>query len=162
MGGSVWKKHYGDRNALNLGVGSDGTEHILWRMEHEKIKAFKPKVIVLLAGANDLQYAPEDIAAGIKALLEKSRAMFPDAKIVLMATLPNGRDMAKTIAANKITRTFADDRTVFYLDLGPSMPPVGDNFKGLGFDHIHLTADGYEIWAANLDPLLEKLLASKP
>jgi len=162
VGASVWKKHYAARSALNFGVGSDGTEHILWRMDHENIKTFKPRVVVLLAGANDLQYSADDIAAGIKAVLEKSRAMYPDAKVILMATLPNGRDMPKTVAANKITSTFADDRTVFYLDLAPWMPAAGDNFKGVGFDHIHLTPDGYEIWASHLDPLLDRLLAPQP
>jgi lysophospholipase L1-like esterase len=158
VGGSVWRAHYANRNALNLGVGSDGTEHILWRMDHENIKDFTPKVIVLLAGVNDMQYSPEDIAAGTKAILDKCRTMFPFAKIVLMAILPNKRDPVKTAAVNQITQTFADNQDIFYLDLGPSMSPVGDNYTGVGGDHLHLTVEGYKIWASNLDPLLDKLL----
>jgi lysophospholipase L1-like esterase len=157
VGGSVWRAHYANRNALNLGVGSDGTEHILWRMEHENIKDFNPKVIVLLAGVNDMQYSAEDIADGIKAVIGKCRTYFPSAKIVLMAILPNRRDLAKTIATNQIIQNYADNDTIYFLDLGPSMPPVGDNFKGVGGDHLHLTMDGYRIWASNLDPLLDKL-----
>jgi lysophospholipase L1-like esterase len=158
VGAAVWKKHYGDKHALNFGVGADGTEHILWRMDHENIRNLAPKVIVLLAGVNDMQYSPEDIAAGTKAVIDKSRAMYPASKIVLLAILPNGRDPAKTAAANQITKTYADNQNVFYLDLGPSMPPEGNGLKGVGQDHIHLTAEGYEIWASNLDPLLDKLL----
>ena len=158
VGAAVWKKHYGDKHALNFGVGADGTEHILWRMDHENIGNLAPKAIVLLAGVNDMQYSPEDIAAGTKAVIDKSRAMYPAAKIVLMAILPNGRDPAKTAAANQITKTYADNQNVFYLDLGPSMPPEGNGLKGVGEDHVHLTPEGYEIWASNLDPLLEKLL----
>jgi lysophospholipase L1-like esterase len=158
VGAAVWKKHYGDKHALNFGVGADGTEHILWRMDHENIWNLAPKVIVLLAGVNDMRYSPEDIAAGTKAVIDKSRAMYPASKIVLMAILPNGRDPAKTAAANQITKTFADNQNVFYLDLGPSMPPEGNGFKGVGEDHIHLTSEGYEIWASNLDPLFDKLL----
>jgi lysophospholipase L1-like esterase len=127
-------------------------------MDHENIGNFAPKVIVLLAGVNDMQHSPEDIAAGTKAVIDKSRAMYPAAKIVLMAILPNGRDPAKTAAANRITKTYADNQNVFYLDLGPSMPPEGNGLKGVGADHIHLTPEGYEIWASNLDPLLDKLL----
>jgi beta-glucosidase len=158
VGSTVWDKHYGDKNVLNIGVGSDGTEHILYRMDHEDIQNFSPKVIVLLAGVNDMQYSPEDIAAGTRAVLDKCRSMYPLAKIILMAVLPNGRDPAKTAAVNQITRTFADHQDIFYLDLTPFMPPVGDNWKGLGPDHIHLLPEGYEIWASHLDPLLNKLL----
>jgi alpha-L-fucosidase 2 len=158
VGAAVWKKHYGDKHALNLGVGADGTEHILWRMDHENIGNFAPKVIVLLAGVNDMQYSPEDIAAGTRAVIDKIRAMYPASKIVLMAILPNGRDPAKTAAANQMTKAYVDNQNVFYLDLGPSMPPEGNGLKGVGQDNIHLTAEGYEIWASNLDPLLDKLL----
>jgi beta-glucosidase len=158
VGASVWQEHYGTRNVLNLGVGSDGTEHILWRMDHEDIKDFTPKVIVLLAGLNDLQYSAPDIAAGIKAILDKCHTMYPMARIILVSIPPNGRNMSTTNDANKLIQAFADNQNIFYLDLGPSMPPVGDSYKGIGFDHIHFTNDGYENWATQLDPLLDKLL----
>jgi beta-glucosidase len=158
VGASVWAKHYGNMNVLNFGVGSDGTEHILWRMDHEAISGFKPKVIVLLAGVNDMQYSAEDIAAGIKADLVKCRTMFPAAKIILVGILPNGRDPAKAVAVNQITKKFVMYKDVYFLDITPFMPPVGDNWTGLGPDHIHLQPEGYEIWASHLDPLLNKLL----
>jgi beta-glucosidase len=157
VGLSVWEKHYANKNALNFGVGSDGTEHILWRMDHENIKDFTPKVIVLLAGVNDMQYSPADIAAGTKAIVVKCHAMFPASKIVLMAILPNARNPVKTEAVNEITKTFADERTIFYLDLTPFMPPVGNSWKGLGGDRLHLLPEGYEIWASHLDPILDKI-----
>ena len=84
--------------------------------------------------------------------------MYPSAKIILMAILPNGRDPVKTAAVNEITKTFADDTSTYYLDLTPFMPPVGDSWTGLGGDRVHLLPEGYEIWATHLDPLLEKLL----
>jgi lysophospholipase L1-like esterase len=36
---------------------------------------------------------------------------------------------------------------------------TGDNWLGLGKDHLHLTEQGYAIWADHLDPLLDRLLA---
>jgi lysophospholipase L1-like esterase len=153
---SVWKSHYAN-NSLNFGVGSDGTEHILWRLEHSDIKSFTPKVVVLLAGVNDMQYSAEDIAAGVKAVINKIESLYPNAKIVVMNIFPNGRDMAKTNAANQIIDTFVDNKTVFSLDLAPEMTPQGDSWKGIGGDHVHLTEEGYKIWASQLDQLLDKL-----
>jgi lysophospholipase L1-like esterase len=158
VGGYVWDREYGNRNALNLGVGSDGTEHILFRMDHSDIKGFTPKVVVLLCGVNDMQYSAEDIAAGVKAVLGKIRAFYPQARVVVMHILPNGRSMEKTNAANQIIDTFVDNKIVFPLDLTPEMTPQGDGWTGIGGDHVHLTEEGYKIWAGQLDPLLDKLM----
>jgi lysophospholipase L1-like esterase len=158
VGRTVWDKYYANRNVLNLGVGSDGTEHILWRLEHENILSFKPKVVVLLAGVNDAQYSEEDIAAGVKSVIDKIQSLYPLSRIVVMNILPTGRATEKMKAANQIIQAFANNQTIFSLDLSPEMPPVGDNWFGVGFDRVHLTPKGYEIWAAKLDPLLDKLM----
>jgi lysophospholipase L1-like esterase len=123
------------------------------------VASFRPKVAVLLIGTNNTRDTPGDIAAGVKAVLAKTQQTFPGVKTILMSILPNARASEKMAAVNAITRTFADDRTVFYLDLAAKMPPEGDSWKGLGPDKLHLTVEGYELWAAELDPLLEKLLA---
>jgi beta-glucosidase len=164
VGIDVWNKHYAHRNTLNFGVSSDGTEHMLWRLEHMNIQTFHPKVVVLLAGINDAQYSSDDIVAGVKAVLRKTESTFPDAKIILMNILPNGRAPEKTEAANLSLERLADNKTVFSLDLAPFMPKThdsetGDNWLGLGKDHLHLTEQGYATWADHLDPLLDRLLA---
>ncbi|HVY70641.1 MAG TPA: hypothetical protein VHH73_11985, partial [Verrucomicrobiae bacterium] len=30
----VWQKYYGSRKAINLGIGGDRTQHVLWRLDH--------------------------------------------------------------------------------------------------------------------------------
>ena len=157
-GKDVWEKHYAHRNALDFGVGADATQHTLWRLEHMDVASFRPKVAVLLIGTNNTRDTPEDIAAGVKAVLLKTQQTFPGVKVILMSILPNARASEKMQAANAITKTFADDRTVYYLDLAVKMTPEGDSWKGLGPDKLHLTVEGYELWAAELDPLLAKLL----
>jgi lysophospholipase L1-like esterase len=158
VGGTVWNADYAKKNALNLGVGSDGTEHILYRMDHSDIKSFTPKVVVLLCGVNDMQYSADDIAAGVKAVVAKIQVFYPQAKVVVMHILPNGRSMEKTAAANQIIDTFVDNKAVFSLDLTPEMTPEGNGWKGIGGDRVHLTEEGYKIWTSQLDPLLDKLL----
>lgn len=159
VGGPVWNQHYAHRKALNLGVGSDGTQHILWRLDHENIKGFKPRVIVFMAGINDLQFPPEDIAAGIKAVLDKLKIMYPNARIVLMAITPNAINQKNADAANEIIKTFADNQTITFLDLAPAMRMPGNRgWTGLGGDHIHFTPEGYKIWATQLDHVLSKLM----
>jgi lysophospholipase L1-like esterase len=160
VGGPVWKKHYGKINALDFGVGADGTEHVLWRLDHMDIKDFTPKVAVILIGTNDTQFPAEDIAAGVKAVIAKTQATFHGVKIILLSILPTSRNTQKVIDANKIIETFGDNQTVFYFDLGSKMTPIGDNWKGVGHDHLHLSPIGYELWASEMEPLLAQLLPS--
>jgi lysophospholipase L1-like esterase len=157
-GKEVWEKHFAHRHALDFGVGADATQHVLWRLEHFDIASFRPQVAVVLIGTNNTRDTPEDIAAGVKAVMTKTQQVFPRVKVVLTSILPNARANEKMMAVNAIIRKFADNQAVYYLDLAAKMTPQGDSWKGLGPDRLHLTAEGYEMWAAELDPLLAKLL----
>ena len=58
-------------------------------------------------------------------------------------------------------RPWPTTSSVFYFDLASLMTPVGDNWKGIGADHLHLTPEGYELWASSMEPLLSRLLAAR-
>jgi lysophospholipase L1-like esterase len=156
---TVWNKVYAPRNALNFGVGADATQNVLWRFDTMDVKDLKPKVIVLMIGTNNTRNTAQQIADGVQAILTKMEGMYPAARTILVSILPNQRAGALMTEANGILRTYADDRTVYYLDLVPTMPPVGDNWQGMGPDHLHPTVEGYQIWADAMEPLLTKLLA---
>jgi lysophospholipase L1-like esterase len=160
VGDSVWKKYYGDKNALDFGVGADGTEHVLWRLDHMDIKDLTPKVAVILIGTNDTQFPAADIADGVRAVITKTQTTFKDVKIILVSLTPTTRNTQTVLDTNKIIQTFGDDRTVFYFDLASKMTPEGNGWKGVGHDHLHLKPEGYELWAKEMDPLLDQLLHS--
>ena len=52
-GKEAWAKHYGKRNAVNLGIGGDRTQHVLWRLDHGNIEGIAPKAAVLMIGTNN-------------------------------------------------------------------------------------------------------------
>ena len=158
-GAAVWDKMYAPRNALNFGMGADRTQHVLWRLETMDVQDLKPKVTVLLIGTNNNIDPAEDIAAGVKAVIAKLETMYPATKIILVSILPSARATQLMNDANALLRTFADDKTVFYLDVAAKMPPVGDSWVGLGPDKLHPTEEGYQIWADTMEPLLQRLLA---
>ena len=157
-GKAVWDKHYANRHVLNFGVGADRTENVLWRMDHMEIKDFHAKVAVVMIGTNNTRDTPEAISAGVKAVIKKTQDTFGGIKIILISILPNARATQKMADANKIIQTFGDNKTVFYFDLAAKMTPEGDGWKGIGSDHLHLTPEGYELWASEMEPLLAKLL----
>lgn len=162
-GKEIWDKYYGHRPSLNFGIAGDKTQNVLWRMDHLDIKGLKPKVTVILIGTNNNSNTGPEIADGVKAVLAKTREMFPETKVILVSIMPKGSPVsAKMMEADAILKTFADDKTVYFLDLVPLMTPVGKNYKGLGRDYLHPDASGYQLWAEAMEPLLVKLLAEAP
>src|SRR6516165_10399480 len=49
-----WKKTFFGWNAADFGWGADRVENILWRLENGELDGVNPKIIVLLAGTNNV------------------------------------------------------------------------------------------------------------
>src|SRR3954452_2239745 len=86
-----WKKNFFGWNAADFGWGADRTENILSRLENGELDGIHPKVIVVLAGTNNVGAQPggaevvEDAARGLKAIVDACRRKAPEATIVLTA-----------------------------------------------------------------------------
>ncbi len=157
QGKPVWEKNYAAR-ALDFGQGSDRTQNTIWRLKNLPIDAFSPKVAVLLIGTNNFADTPEDIVAGVKAVIATTEARFHGIQFVLISILPNARATEKMAQANQLLAALNDGTKIHYLDLASKFTRKGNNWSGLGNDKLHLTTQGYEMWAAELNPLLAKLL----
>ena len=167
-GKAIWDKMYATRHALDFGISGDKTQNVLWRLNNMDIQNLKPRVAVILIGTNNTANNPHEIADGVKAVVANTQADFPGVKIILVSIMPNERANDKMMQVNSIIKSYADNSTIYWLDLVPLMPPVtttapdgttDTNWKGLGTDHLHPDATGYQIWADAMEPLLNKLLA---
>ena len=169
-GKEIWDKYYAKRNAANFGIGGDRTEHVLWRLDHGNFDGLKPKVIVLMIGTNNTGHRkdkPEDTAAGVKAIIAKLQMKCPDAKILLMAIFPRDEKPAGEMRqinekANAIIKTFADGDKVIYQDIGAKfLAADGVMSKDMMGDFLHPGSKGYEIWAAEIEENIARLLGEK-
>lgn len=154
----VWKQYYDKRHAFDFGIGGDKTQNVLWRLQNLNVSKFHPKVAVVLIGTNNTLNTPQEISDGVAAVLKQTQTSFPGVKIILVSILPNQRANDKMMQADGLIKPMADDQSIYYLDLVPAFPPVGDNWQGLKSDHLHLTTVGYTQWAQQMEPLLKKLL----
>ena len=160
--GDVWGKYYSGRHALNYGVAGDTTQNVLYRLNFEGLKALKPKVAVILIGTNNTGInSPTEIVAGVKAVIDKTFELFPTSKIILIDILPTARKSKTVVEANELIAKLSDEKKIFRLNLGEKMVKEGDSWKGLGKDRLHLTEEGYLIWAETMEPLLARLLDEK-
>ena len=167
-GKNVWAEFYGKRNAVNLGIGGDRTQHVLWRLDHGNIDGIKPKLAVLMIGTNNSgMNTSEQIAAGVKAIVEKLRTKLPETKVLILAIFPRGAD--KEVAnrkvnegANEIIKSLADGNMVHYLDIGPKfLEADGTLSKEVMPDLLHLNEKSYRTWAESTEPKIKELLGEK-
>jgi lysophospholipase L1-like esterase len=168
-GKDVWQKFYGKRNAVNLGIGGDQTQHVLWRLENGNIDGISPKLAVLMIGTNNSGGdTPENIAAGVKAIVEKLQAKLPQTKVLVLAIFPRGANNEDKLRqvnakANVLIAKLADNKNVFYLDIGPKLLTSDGSTlsKEIMEDLLHPTPAGYTVWAEAIEPTIVKLMGEK-
>ncbi len=169
-GKQVWAKYYAPRHALNLGIGSDHTQHVLWRLDHGNLAGLHPKVAVVLIGVNnapDETNTPGMILAGVKAVVQKLREKLPQTKILLLGIFPLREDFnpqrAKVLQVNQALHGLDDGRWVYFLDFGHIfVGPDGKIPQQLMRDYLHPSATGYGLWAEAMEPKLAELLGDEP
>ena len=167
-GKKVWAEYYGDRKALNLGIGGDRTEHVLWRLENGNIDGLDPKAAVIMIGTNNYRdNTAEEIAEGITAIVQKLNAEFPKMNILILGIFPRFAEATheKRIMlaeASRLTSKLADGKRIHYLDIGDAfLTKDGVLTKDVMPDLLHPHEKGYRIWAEAMEPTLKKLLGEK-
>jgi xylan 1,4-beta-xylosidase len=170
-----WKATFSGWNAGDFGWGADSTQHILWRLEHGELDGLDPKVIVILAGTNNVGSVPAapgktadkvaDITNGLKAIVDLCRRKAPAATIVLTGIFPRNDNMAvmpEIDAINANLAKLADGRSVRFLNVNRTLADAtGTLFEGMAGDKLHPTLKGYQVWADGLTPILTGLLGPR-
>jgi len=169
-GKKAWAATFAPMKAVNLGIGGDQTGHVLWRItEGKELEPLSPKVAVIMIGTNN-GHSAENIAGGIKAIVEELRKQKPEMKILLLGVFPRGggvgpKDDApaeklnkKIPAINEIIAKLDDGKYVFYKDIGKKfLDSDGTLTRKMMPDLLHLNPEAYEIWAAAIKEDVQKL-----
>ena len=167
-----WRQNFFGWNAADFGWGADKTQNILWRLENGELDGVNPKVIVILAGTNNVGAQPVDaakvaeITRGLTAVVNICQQKAPQATIILTAIFPRNDNMAVMSNIDQINANIArlaDGRKVRYLDVnGKLADKDGRLFDGMmnERDHLHPTLRGYQVWADGLTPIFRELLGA--
>jgi len=147
---------------INRGISGQTTPQMLVRFRADVIK-LKPRVVVILAGTNDIagNTGPstlEMIEDNIISMAQLAKAN--DIKVILCSVLPvydypwkpGLQPAEKIIALNKMIKAYADKSGCIYLDFFSSMVDERNGLKSeYSKDGVHPNEAGYNV----MEPLTE-------
>ncbi len=172
-GKNVWQQLGSKYKIINMGVGGDRTEHVLWRFDQGQLDGIKAKVAVVMIGTNNSnknkdgkeQYTDTEILEGVTAIVNEIRRRQPDTKVLLLGIFPRGKTFnaqrGRLLEINQALARLDDGQHIFYLDFGSQfIENNGDISPGMMNDALHPGEAGYKIWANAMEPKLKELLAN--
>lgn len=164
-------EYFPGRPFINRGIHSQTTSQMLLRFRADVIE-LKPRVVVILAGTNDLERRVplESIEANIASMAEPASAV--GIRVVLASILPvrdvktlSGRETPNTTlrtpaqiaALNERLKRYSTEKGFVYLDYFSAVADENGMLKPeLSADGLHPNANGYEV----MKPLAEEAIKS--
>lgn len=151
---------------MQIGIGGDWTQNVLWRVENGVFDQVKPKLVIQMIGTNNIAngYGADEVVAGNATIIKAVQAKSPETKILLLGIFPRGRNVSEPINAtikqvNEKLSAMADNKNVFYLDIGSKLAEAdGTLAKEVFYDGLHLAKEGYIRWSDAVMPTVEKLV----
>jgi lysophospholipase L1-like esterase len=170
---AAWLKAFPGAKTINIGIGGDKAQNVLWRLDHGGVDGLKPRAIVLMIGNNNMFFTAETgieaAARGVQACVERLRGTFPGAHVIVVKILPchapGNRfhdDIGRTNAALDPLLLDSDPQ-VTVLDLTADFVGADGVLREALYtpDRIHLSPAGYAVYAARLQPLVDAWLDRK-
>ena len=81
---------------MNLGIGGDRTQHVLYRLQNGNLDGIEPDVAVVMIGTNNsngIDNTARQIAEGVEAIVETLRSETPKTKVLLLGIFPRGENV---------------------------------------------------------------------
>jgi beta-glucosidase len=167
VGKPVWDHYYAPRNALNLGISGDRTQHVIWRLDHGNIDGITPKLAIVMIGQNNGGHnSATEIAEGVTEVVKRIRTKLPDTKILLLGIFQRREkptpERAVLAEANQIISKLADS-SISYMDINSVfVQPDGTIPASLMPDYEHPSELGFKRWAEAIENKVAELMGDKP
>ncbi len=152
--------YYPQYVTANRGIGGDTTFGLEDRLQ-VSLYDLKPKVVVLLIGANNM----DTMLDNYESILQGLKQNLPESKIVVLSLTAMGgehwgrknqlaayNNVSIKLLAQKYDYTYVDLYSVLY-DVS-----IGEVYEGYTVDGGHFTHEGYTVVTAQITPVLEELL----
>ena len=153
-------KYYPQYVTVNRGIGGDTTFDLESRLQIS-VYDLKPKVVVMLIGANNMDTMFENYESILQGLQEN----LPETKVVLLSLTAMGGEhwgrKNQLAAYNNVTiKLLAQKYGYTFVDLYSPLYDVtiGEVYAGYTIDGGHFTHEGYVVLTEQITPVLRTLL----
>jgi len=151
---------------ISAGIASDRTQHILWRMLHSNYEKTNAKIVVLMLGINNFSTdSPEEIVAGIEAVVGATAKKMPQSHLLLLGALSGGIEpehflRKKHTEVHNLLKMKQFAAKVKYVNISDSFILSNGKLNTAFYssDGVHLSAEGYFNWAKQLKPIFDEWL----
>lgn len=153
------EKYYSDYLVTNRGIGGDTTFDLENRLQ-VSLYDLKPKVVVMLIGANNFNTMFENYERILKGLIDN----LPNTKVILLSLTSMGSKWGKNnqIAAynNVKIEKLANKYSFKFIDLYYPLfnLETGEIYEEYTTDGGHLTSLGYEVLTKEITPIVKEEL----
>jgi hypothetical protein len=163
----VWQSELAPLGASNYGIGGDGPENVLWRIDHGILDGPAPKAAILMVGLANYwrKHSAADVNRGIETVLDRMQGKLVDTPILVLNLLPalGAEDPIRpwiTAVNQRLTTGVAKRAGVHLIDTHAALINKDGTLREGCFttDELHLSQQGYAVLTETLKPTLDVVL----
>ena len=156
-----WQRWLPDYAVTNLGVSGETVEGLLARRDRIRAQVEKPDTIFLMTGINNIANEQYDIIESYQEIVRNLTTCYKRTTIVVQSILPVELTWISPEVirdTNRRLEQIAQDFNADYLDVyahfvDQAGNPLSDCLQD---DGVHLSRQGYDVWAEEIDNFLKK------
>ena len=150
-----WQKRFPDREVFNYGIAGETAEGLLARLPNIINRIQSPDLVMIMTGINNVAMEDYGFLFTYEKIIARLREAYGQATINMTSLLPVDLfflgDAIPRI--NRRLKEISENNNILYLDLYPLF--IDENSRAITScfeaDGVHLSAEGYEIWARALE-----------
>ena len=153
-----WQERFPDKKILNYGIAGETAEGLFSRLPHIIDRVKSPDLVMIMTGINNVAMEDYGFLFTYEKIISRLRGTYGQAAIAITSLLPVDLFFLGDAIprVNRKLKDIAQKNKILYLDLYPLF--IDENSRAITScfeaDGVHLSAEGYEVWASALESTL--------
>lgn len=150
-----WQERFPDREVFNYGIAGETAEGLLARLPSIIDRTQSPDLVMIMTGINNVAMEDYGFLFTYEKIITRLREIYELATITMVSLLPLDLFFLGDAVprVNGKLKDIAQKNNILYLDLYPLF--LDENSRTITSyfeaDGVHLSVDGYEVWARALE-----------